>query len=153
VGNIHLNDDGEVISPIQVALKAGVVLGPVSIVIYYVAYFIDVEILTSTWLGFAMLAISIALVIYYGIDYRNDLGGFMPFGIACQFVFFTLVISGLITTVGYILLFQVIDPSLPGILAEAQLESALAMMDHLGQGNAMTSDRIVDMRRELEESR
>lgn len=152
--DIQLEKDGdEVVSPFQAAVKAGVVVGLVSLVIYYVAYFIDVEILSSAWLGFAMLAISLALVIYFGIDYRKDQGGYMSFGVAFQFVFFTFIISGLITTLGNILLFQVIDPALPGVLADAQLESTIALMDSFGAGNQITSDQMAEMRTGFEESR
>jgi len=152
--HVQLNkEEEEVLSPFQAALKAGIIIGLVSLVIYYVAYFIDAEMLSSAWLGFAMLGISLGLVIYFGIDFRNDLGGFMSFGVAFQFVFITFIISGLISTVGNILLFQVIDPSLPGVLADAQLESTLALMDRFGAGDQISSDQMVEMRASFEESR
>jgi len=146
-------NDNEILSPVQSAIKAGVVVGLVSLAIYYIAYFIDVGILISSWVGFFMIGISLAFIIYFGTDYRKDLGGIMSFGVAFQFVFLTFVISGLITTLGYILLFQVIDPALPGILADAQLESAMALMDRFGAGNQITSDQMAEMRTGFEESR
>jgi len=151
--DVHLNKEEEVVSPFQAAIKAGVVIGLVTLAIYYVAYFIDVETLSAAWVGFLLLGISLGLVIYFGLDYRKDLGGFMSFKVAFQFVFITFIISGLISTLGNILLFQIIDPSLPGILADAQLENTMAMMDKFGQGNAISSDQMAEMRTSFEESR
>lgn len=152
--NVQTNKhEEEVSSPFQAALKAGVVIGLVTLVIYYLAYFINVEIISSMWIGFVMLAISLGLVIYFGIDFRKDLGGYMSFGVAFQFVFITFVISGLISTLGNILLFQVIDPALPGVLADAQLESTMALMDKMGRGNLITSDQMAEMRTSFVESR
>ena len=152
--NAQLNkEEEEVVSPFQTAVKAGIVVGLVTLAIYYVAYFIDVEALSSAWIGFLLLGISLGLIIYFGIDYRRELGGFMSFGVAFQFVFITFVISGLISTLGNILLFQVIDPSLPGVLADAQLESTIALMDRFGAGNQITSDQMAEMRTSFEESR
>lgn len=146
-------NEEEVLSPIQAAVKAGVAIGLITLAIYYVAYFIDAEILSSAWLGFVLLGISLGLVVYFGIDYRKDRGGYMYFGVAFQFVFFTFIISGLITTLGNILLFQVIDPALPGVLADAQLESTIALMDRFGAGDQITSDQMAEMRTSFVESR
>lgn len=146
-------NDEEIMTPFQAALKAGVVIGLVTLAIYFIAYFIDVELLSSAWFGFLMLGLSLGFVIYFGIDYRKDLGGFMTFGVAFQFVFFTFIISGIIMTLGNILLFHVIDPALPGVLADAQLESTLALMDRFGAGDQITSDQMVEMRTGFEESR
>jgi len=146
-------EEEEVVSPFQVAIRAGVVVGLVTLAIYYIAYFIDVEILSSAWLGFGLLGLSLGLVIYYGIDYRREIGGFMSFGVAFQYVFFAFIISGLITTLGNILLFHLIDPALPKVLADAQLESTVALMDRFGAGNQLTSDQMAEMRTNFEESR
>lgn len=154
MANEELKDDQEAVnSPAQAALKAGVILGLVTLVIYYVAYFVDVTLLTSGWYGFVVLLISLTLVIYFGIEYRKEIGGYMTYGVAFQFVFITFIVSGLIGILGNVLLFHVIDPALPVVLADAQLESTLALMDRFGGGDAFTGAQIQQMRSDLIESR
>lgn len=154
MANEEINNDQEATnSAAQGALKAGIIVGLVNLAVYYIAYFIDVTLLTSAWFGFGILAVMLAIVIYLGIEFRKEIGGYMKFGVAFQFVFITFIVSGLIGMVGNVLLFHIIDPALPTVLAEAQLESTLAIMDRYGAGNALTSDQIQEMRSDLIESR
>lgn len=120
-------------SPAQAAIQPGLVMGLITVAITYVAYFIDSSLLASMWLGLIGLVVFFGLIIYFGKQYRSDLGGFMSFGIAFNFSFVAILISGIISTAGQILLFQVIDPTLPQVLADAALESSLKMMESLGQ--------------------
>jgi len=152
--NVSSDYEQEAITtPVQAGFKTGVILGLVSLVVFYVAYFIDVSLLVNTWFSFTMFAISLGLLIYFGIDYRKSQGGLMSFGTAFQFVFIAFIISGLITTLGNILLFHVIDPALPTVLADAQLESTIAMLDRFGAGEAITGDQMAEMRSAFIESR
>lgn len=51
---------------------------------------------------------------------------------------------------GNILLYHVIDPQLPELLVESQLESMLSMMDRFGAGDSITGDQLDEMREGLE---
>jgi hypothetical protein len=41
----------------------------------------------------------IGLTIYAGINYRNEIGGFLPYGKAFQHGFVLMAVSGLISTI------------------------------------------------------
>ena len=125
-----MNDQAQ--SPIQSAVRPGIILGLVSLVITYVAYFIDSSYLASGYFGLVALVLFFALIIYFGKEYRKELGGFMTFGVAFNFSFFAILISGVIGLIGSILLFHVIDPSLPQVLGEITFESQLEMMGNFG---------------------
>src|SRR5690606_31347737 len=122
-------------TPFQAALKAGLITGLFLTAFSFVCYFIDYKLLASTWLGLVTLAIYSGLVIYFGIEYRKELGGFMSFGSAFQFSFFSLLIMLAITTVGNMLLFMVLDPDLGEKMADVGLENTLKIMDSFGAGD------------------
>ena len=139
-------------SPIQSAVRPGIILGLVSLVLTYVAYFIDSSYLASGYFGLVALVLFFALIIYFGKEYRNELGGFMSFGTAFNFSFFTILISGLIGLVGSILLFHVIDPSLPQVLGEITFESQLEMMEKFGASPDSLAPEVLDDMREASAS-
>jgi len=145
-----MNDQAQ--SPIQSAVRPGIILGLVSLVITYVAYFIDSSYLASGYFGLVALVLFFALIIYFGKEYRNELGGFMSFGTAFNFSFFTILISGLIGLVGSILLFHVIDPSLPQVLGEITFESQLEMMEKFGASPDSLAPEVLDDMREASAS-
>lgn len=133
-------------SPFQAAIKPGLVTGLVLTVITYLLYFVDYQLLGSGWLGMGSLVIYCGLIIYFGIQYRNERGGFMNFGTAFQFSFFSLLIMLVITTIGNMLLYWGIDPELSGKMAEIGLNNTMEIMDTFGAGESMSSDQIDEIR-------
>jgi len=122
-------------TPFQAALKAGLITGLFLTAFSFVCYFIDYKLLGAAWLGIATLVIYCGLVIYFGTEYRKELGGFMNFGTAFQFSFFSLLIMLAITTLGNMLLFMVVDPTLGEKMADVGLENTLKIMDSFGAGD------------------
>ncbi|REG90506.1 DUF4199 domain-containing protein [Algoriphagus antarcticus] len=120
-------------SPFQAAIKPGLTIGLVSLALTFIAYFIDSSLLGSAWFGLVAIVVFIVLIMYFGKQYRSELGGFMTFGTAFNFSFIAIVISGLVGLIGQILLFHVIDPSLAGVLADQAFETSLGMMESFGQ--------------------
>jgi len=134
-------------SPIQSAVRPGIILGLVSLVLTYVAYFIDSSYLASGYFGLVAMVLFFALIIYFGKEYRKEVGGFMSFGTAFNFSFFAILISGVIGLIGSILLFHVIDPSLPQVLGDITFESQLEMMEGFGQNpDSLPTETLEDMR-------
>ena len=139
-------------TPFQAAVKPGLIVGLISMAVYYLGYFIDSTLLAAAWFGFATLIISFVLIIILGRQYRTELGGFMSFGSAFNFSFLVLVISGLIGLIGQILLFQVIDPALPGVLVETAIKNALETMEKFGASpDALDPSMMDEMKKSLEE--
>jgi hypothetical protein len=135
-------------TPFQASVKPGLTIGLVSLALTYIAYFIDSSLLASAWFGLVALAVFFVLIIFFGRQYRAELGGFMSFGTAFNFSFITMILSGLVTLVGQILLFQVIDPSLPQVLGDLSFEASLKMMETLGQNPDSLDPTILDEMRE-----
>lgn len=131
-------------SPFQAAVRPGLTIGLVSLALTFFAYFIDSTLLASGWFGLVAIVVFFVLIIYFGTQYRNEIGGYMTFGTAFNFSFITMILSGLVGLVGQILLFQVIDPSLPGVLADISFESSLKMMESLGQNPDSMDPAVLD---------
>ena len=137
----------QVQTPFQAAVKPGLTIGLVALAITYVAYFIDSTLLASGWFGLVALVIFFVLIIYFGRQYRAELGGFMSFGAAFNFSFIAMIISGLVSLVGQILLFQVIDPDLPQVLADLTFENSLSMMENFGANpDSMSPEELEKIR-------
>ncbi|PZX51810.1 uncharacterized protein DUF4199 [Algoriphagus ratkowskyi] len=134
-------------SPFQAAIKPGLTIGLVSLALTFIAYFIDSSLLGSAWFGLVAIVLFFVLMMYFGKQYRTELGGFMTFGTAFNFSFVAIVISGLVGLIGQILLFQVIDPSLAGVLADQGFETQLSIMESFGQNpDSMDPALLEEMR-------
>ena len=69
-------------SPFQAAIKPGLTIGLVSLALTFIAYFINSTLLGSAWFGLVAIVLFFVLIIYFGKQYRSEIGGFMSFGTA-----------------------------------------------------------------------
>lgn len=113
------------------AIKSGVMLSVISIVLTLLIYIVSPATLASMWMMLFFLFF-IALVSYFGIQHRKEIGGYMAFGKAWVYSMQLLVVAGIIMTGFNILLYNVIDPELPAILADQAVENAESMMSRFG---------------------
>jgi hypothetical protein len=134
-------------SPFKAGLNLGLILGIISIVIVYLVYFFAPESMVSWQVSLAILVIYIGGIIYFGLQYRASIGGFMTFGYAFNYSFIAMATGLLLTVCGNLLLYYVIDPSLPGVLIERQFEIQMAMLEQFGAADAMTSEQMDEMRK------
>ncbi len=116
---------------LQHAAKWGAILGIGSIVLTILLYAIDYTLLAN-WKMILLLLVFLGLVVYAGINYRNQIGGFMSYGKAFQHGFVTFAVMGVIATIFNIVLYEVIDPELPAKLTEVSVENAQKMMESFG---------------------
>jgi len=137
-------------SPFKAGLNSGLILGIISVVITYILYFIDPTLLVAWYVGIGILVLYFGLIIYFGGQYRTSIGGFMTFGTAFNFAFIAMVVSGIISMLGSLLLYNVVDPALPGVLIESQMETQMAMLERFGAADAMTSEQLDEIRSGLE---
>ncbi|WP_114749277.1 DUF4199 domain-containing protein [Pleomorphovibrio marinus] len=135
--------------PAQSALRSGGMMGLIMVIINFLIYAFDSSALVGFWFAFFVLVLFFGLLIYFGIQYRKEVGGYLTYGAAFQFSFVALIVAGLIYTIGNILLYHVIDPALPEVLIEKQLSSVLEMMDKFGAGDSLSADDLDEMRESM----
>ncbi|MAS38839.1 MAG: hypothetical protein CMB84_02430 [Flammeovirgaceae bacterium] len=120
-------------------LKAGLLLGFVSVFITLVTYIISIEMMTEWWFGLLSLAINISLIIYLGITFRKNIGGYMSFKESFKFSFIAMAVSYAIGILFQIILYNVIDPSLPEVIKQITVEKTVEFMEGFG-----SSDEVID---------
>lgn len=134
----------------QHALRWGLIMGGISIALTVVLYAIDYTMLADWKTGIFILLLMLGLTIYSGINYRNQIGGFIPYGKAFQHGFIFLAITGIVSTLFMILLYTVIDPDLPSKLIDVSMEKAQAMMESFGMPEDKMDQAMEDARRRSE---
>ena len=120
-------------------VRGGIMLAAVSIIITMLAYIINVEMMVEWWFGLISLAISVTLLIYIGVGYRNSIGGILSYGDAFKFSFLVMAVSYVIGIGFQILLYTIIDPGLPEVITQLTVEKTVQMMESFG-----TSQEIID---------
>ena len=128
------------------AIKSGIMLGVISIVLTLLLYLVDSTLLAQWWVGIGILLISIFLVVYFGIQHRKEIGGFMPFGKAWIYSIQLLIAAGLISTVFNILLYNVIDTELSGIVANQAVENTESIMRNFGMAEDQMDEALEEAR-------
>src|SRR5215204_5405049 len=94
------------------AIKHGVILGVISIVLTLVYYVVDYTLLATIKIALLSLLIFLGYGIYAGIGYRKEIGGFISFKNAFLHGFIVFALSAFISTIFNILLYTVVDPEL-----------------------------------------
>jgi hypothetical protein len=133
----------------QHAAKFGIIMGAIGFVLTLLLYAIDYGYLADWKFGIFILVAYIGLVIYAGINYRNQIGGFIPFGKAFQHAFIALAVAGLIGVAGNLLLYTVIDPELPQKLSDVAIEKTGEMMTGFGVPEDKIDEQMAKMKEEM----
>ncbi|WP_421764480.1 DUF4199 domain-containing protein [Ekhidna sp.] len=113
------------------AIKSGIIVGVIGIVLTLFLYIVNAALLASMWM-LLFFVVFIFLVCYFGIQHRNSIGGYISFGKAWAYSMQVFIAAGLLATVFNILLYNVIDPELPELLADQSVENAESMMRNFG---------------------
>ena len=138
------------VSLFQHAAKWGLIFGAISIALTAIAYIVDYSILADWKFGIFVLIGLLAATIYAGINYRNQIGGFLEYGKAFQHGFILLAISGIISTLFLILMYTVVDTELPAKLTEVSIENAQKMMENFGMPEDQMDKALEDARKRSE---
>jgi hypothetical protein len=130
------------------ALRFGAIMGGISIVITLLIYAIDYTLMAGFSFGILMLVYSLGMVIYGGINYRKEIGGYLSYGKAFQHGYVTMLVAGILGTVFSILLYTVIDPDLPQNLTDAIVANTESMMQRFGAPEEAIETQLDELRRD-----
>lgn len=131
---------------IQHGLRWAVIVGVVSILLTVVLYVIDYTLLVQLKVLFISLAIYFGFTIYAGIDYRKSAGGYLSYGKSWQHAMIIFAVSGLISSIFGLILYNVIDPELPANLTDAAIENQREMMLSFGAPEDQIDKAVEDAR-------
>lgn len=131
-------------------VKWGLITASIGIILTIIWYVVDYALLGDWKIGLLSIAIYIGLLIYAGITYRNEVGGFLSYGKAFQYTMIVVVVSGLITTIFNVLLYQVVNPELGQMVTEAALQNQEEMMRSMGAPESSIEQGLEDARKRME---
>lgn len=115
------------------AIKGGLIIGLISIIITMLMYVIDASLMVDWKFSLGLFIISIFLYVFIGKKYRNEYTeGFIKFGEAFKFIFIAAICSSILSGFFMILLYNFIDPELPEIITEKVLQNTESMMETFG---------------------
>ncbi len=124
-------------SPVRPAVRSGVMLAGISILLLLVIYLINGALFANMWVGLTIMLFSLVLVVVFGINYRKQIGGFISFKNAYVFSLVLLIVAGFISQIFNYILFNFIDPDLVNIVTDAAVENTESLMERF---NAPQSD-------------
>ncbi len=119
-------------SLINHAVKWGLISAAIGIIVTLLLYVVDYTLMVQLKFALFSLVVYLGLVIYAGIEYRKSIGGYMDFGKAFLHGLIIFALSGLVSSVFQILLYNVIDPELPAKLVDASMENTRQIMEKFG---------------------
>lgn len=131
------------------ALRFGAIMGVIAVILTLLLYAVDYTLLADLKIGILFLCIFLGFVIYAGINYRNETGGYISYGKAFQHGFITLATAGLINILFAIILYNVIDPEMPQKLADVMIENTEKMMMSFGAPSDRLEEQLDQMREEM----
>ncbi|HYG18305.1 MAG TPA: DUF4199 domain-containing protein [Ohtaekwangia sp.] len=134
---------------IKDSLRSGAIIGVIGVAVMAISYVVDESLLANWKILVVMLVMYIGLVIYLGIRYRNQAGGFMSYGQAFLHGFVMLATAGLIGVLFNGILYSLIDPGLGQRLAEITIEKTSEMMRGFGASENDIDQAIAKMEEDM----
>lgn len=132
------------------ALKSGIILGVITIVISLLVYLVDYTIFANWWYQLLLMnAIIIGVTAYFGISYRNSDEGYLSFGKSYVYSIICFLTSTFIGTIFAILLYNVIDTDLSGNLTDAIVDKTESMMSGFGAPQDSIDEQVEKLREEM----
>ena len=131
------------------ALKLGVIVGVVSVILTFIAYVVDSTLFANWWFNLGIGLITLVAVVVLGISFRNSNGGYMSFGQAFLFCFLTFAVAGLLSALFNILLYTVIDTELAEFVVNETIRKTTEVYEKLGLPQAQVDEQIETMENDL----
>ena len=134
------------------AAKWGGILAIATILVVLLIYAVDYTMMAGFTFLLIILAVGIGFVIYAGINYRNSIGGYIPFGKAFLHGLLVFAVAGLISTGFNFIMYFVIDPDLPQNLGDAIILKTEENMANFGAPQEAIDETIAKMREDMPKS-
>jgi Protein of unknown function (DUF4199) len=131
------------------ALKHGGILGAIATILTILCYVSSISFMGSLKFVVLIFAVYIGYVIYAGIDYRKNTGGYLGYGQAFIHGFIVLAVAGVAGLLFGLLLYQVIDTELAEKITDAIVTNTEDSMRNFGAPEDSIEEQISKMREEM----
>ena len=123
----------------------GIITGLTSVLITTLIYSIDLNLFTSSWIGFGNLALYLIIAIVLLTKTKKEFPGLFTFKDAFTTYFVYAVIGILISVSFNVILFNFIDPGAKETLKEISIEAAVSMMKKFNTPAEAMKKAVEDM--------
>ena len=137
---------------LQDIITNSLLLTAILIIYGLLIYVIDISLYVKWWYGISVLVISVALLIYFGINYRNSIGGILSYKDSFIYLYILSLFSALFQLIWGIIFFQVIDPELGDKLSQLVIESTVSVMESFGSGGEAIDATIEQLEEDVPQS-
>jgi hypothetical protein len=127
------------------SIKFGLLGALAIIALQMICYLISPSTLAS-WTAMLFYLPLLFLMIYGGITYRREIGGYQSFGQAFLAVFIIGAVGSVIHNIFSLILFKYIDPSLTDMIKQAAIENTQAMMEKFNTPDAQVEEALQRVR-------
>lgn len=128
-------------------IKWGLYLGGLNIIYLLVLYMIDVTLIASLWNSLVSLVLIIVFMVIGAKEERKINNGVLPYGHAVVTALVIGVIASIIGVIFNVVLYTVIDPSLPETLKALTIERTASSMEKWGVPEADIEEAIQNLER------
>ena len=134
------------------SLKWGSIIGGINVIISLLIYLMDVSLFASIKLSVVLFIINISLVVYAGLAYRKSLGGFADFKTLLFALFLIQAVCGGIGVMFQVLLYNVLDPTVPEQITEASMETTENMLNFFNLPQDDIDEALEDAESDINDS-
>jgi hypothetical protein len=113
-------------------IKNGLIYGVVNIIYLMITYVMGIEVMVSYYNMGLSLLVGLGLMVYMGIQVRTGLGGYMTVSEGFKSIMVVYALGTFLFLLFNHVLATVVDPELPGKMAEAVIEKTMAMVEGFG---------------------
>jgi len=130
---------------IKSAIKYGLMIGIVQILLALLLYLMGIEYMTKWWVSILIFVLAIILLVTVGKKIRAENGGFISFGNLFVLMLISFVSSMAVATIFNILLYNVIDTNLAQNIEDVTIENMTSMFEGLGMDDDKIEEAMVGM--------
>ncbi|KEQ29387.1 DUF4199 domain-containing protein [Pedobacter antarcticus] len=132
------------------AIKNGVIMAAVSLVIFLAINYTVPHLMGSTALSIVNIVVGIALAVFFSLDMRKKAGGYWTFSEALLHIFIMFLVSAAIVYVFTILFGKFIDPTYPERMKELIAGKTEDMLTKLGVDDSRMEEMIATQNQQME---
>jgi hypothetical protein len=127
---------------LQDAMRKGLILGIIHILVFLLIYlFVPSKTTGFSYVAFIFVFNTVYLI-YFGREWRQEIGGYLPYGAAFKYLLVLLLANGILYIV-FSVVMLLADPTYPEVMAESQLNTNIYWAERMGApGDAI--DKIRD---------
>ena len=134
----------------QEAIKNGLIMAGVNIVIFLVVNYVIPDLMGSIVLGVIQVVIGISIAVALILDMRKKIGGYWIFSQALLHIFVMFIISATIVYIFTILFGKFIDTTYPERMAALMTEKMQGMFESLGMDQDKIAEALEKQNAEME---